>query len=146
MIHVLIRPRNKEDLSHTSMWTLFTELPYTPRHFFFGYFLVVWKNIRETMGQKHIKEGNLTYFINPCPLEVFFVTRPPMGGLLLQPLLGFSIRNAWYPYIYYQCIGIDLFYPLIPKWVPLNSIWHHCDIIKSARRWKFGCIENTHEN
>ena len=39
-----------------------------------------------------------------------------------------------------------LFYPLIPNWVSLNFIWHHCDVRKSARPFKFGCIENVCEN
>ena len=37
-------------------------------------------------------------------------------------------------------------YPLISKWVPLNFIWRHCDVIKSARPRKFGCIENIRKN
>ena len=28
---------------------------------------------------------------------------------------------------------MDLFYPLIPKWVPLNFIWRHCDVIQRTR-------------
>ena len=40
----------------------------------------------------------------------------------------------------------DLLYPLIPKWVSVNFIWRHCDVIKSARPQKSGCIENIHEN
>ena len=70
-------------------------------------------------------------YVNPRPPEVFFITRPPKGGCC-NPLPWFSIWNAWYPYICYQCIGMDLLYPLIPKWVPLNVIWRHCDVIKSA--------------
>ena len=37
----------------------------------------------------------LTCF-NPPPSEVFFCDKSSEGGLL-QPLPGFSIRNAWYP-------------------------------------------------
>ena len=75
----------------------------------------------------------------------YFCKRSSEAGLL-YPLPGFSIRNAWYPYICYQCIGIDLLYPLIPKWVPLNFMWCHYDVIKSACPHKFGCMENIHEN
>ena len=84
---------------------------------------------------------------NPRPPEVFFVTRPPKGGCC-NPLPGFSKRNAWYPYKKYMLpvYSMDLLYPLIPKWVPLNFIWRHYDVIKSARPCKFGCIENIHEN
>ena len=60
---------------------------------------------------------------NPRPRDVFFVTHLPKEGGCCNPLPGYDIRNAWYPYICYQCIGMDLLYPLIPKWVPLNFIW-----------------------
>ena len=37
------------------------------------------------------------------------------GGGCCNPHPGFSIFNALYPYIYYQCIAMGLFFPLIPK-------------------------------
>ena len=75
--------------------------------------------------------------INPSPPEVFFVTRPLKGGLL-QLLPWISIQNAWrYPYICYQCIGMDL-YQLIPKWVPLNFIWHKVSTPSEIQmHWKY---------
>ena len=87
----------------------------------------------------------MNYRLTFVLLRYFCNTRPPKGGTpLLQPLPGFSIRNAWYPYICYQCM--ELFYSLIPKWVQLNFIWRHCDVIKSARPRKFWCFENIREN
>ena len=66
--------------------------------------------------------------IKPRPPEVFFVTRPPKGGCC-NPLPGFSIRNAWYPYIYYQYIGMDLLYPFDTKMstieLHMTSLWRH---------------------
>ena len=81
--------------------------------------------------------------VAPCPPEVSFVTRPPKGGYC-NPLPGFSIRNAWYPSMCYQCM--DFLYPLMPKWVPLIFISRHCDVIKSACPRKFGYIEHIREN
>ena len=75
----------------------------------------------------HLNQNScVVHTLNPHPPEVFFCNT---GGLL-QPLPGFSIWNAWwYPYICYQCIGMDLLYiSLIPKWVPLNFIWRHHDV------------------
>ena len=40
---------------------------------------------------------------------------------LYHVLPGFSIQNAWCPYICFQCIGMDLLYPLIPKWAGFFS-------------------------
>ena len=80
--------------------------------------------------------------MNPRPPEVFFVTRPPKGGGALRSPPWFSIQNAWYSYICYQCIGMDLLYPLIPKWVQLNFIWRHYDVKISVpseiwMHWKY---------
>ena len=55
-------------------------------------------------------------FVNPCPPEPFSVTRlPKRVRVVAIPLPGFSIFKALYPYIYYQCIAMGLFFPLIPK-------------------------------
>ena len=94
-----------------------------------------------------LKESILTeFYIVTLTLTWGISFNTSSEGGLLQPLPGFSIQNAWYPYIYYQCIGMDLLYPLIPKRVPFNFIWQHCDVMKSARPQKFGCIENIREN
>ena len=118
----------------------------------------IWNWVHNNQGRRLVILGHLIIhltlfikcveiFIQVCcllPLTLvllrYFCNTSSEGGGLLQPLPGLSIRNAWYPYICYQCIGMDHLYPLIPKWVPLNFIWRHYDIIKSARPHKFGCF------
>ena len=34
-----------------------------------------------------------------------------------------------------KALGMDLLYPLIPKWVPLNFIWHHYDVMTPSEIW-----------
>ena len=57
---------------------------------------------------------------SPRPPGVFFVTRPPKGGCC-NPIPRFSIQNAWYPYICYQCIGVDL----LSIGTKMGTIEHH---------------------
>ena len=55
---------------------------------------------------------------DPRPPETFYVIRPGGGGSCCDPLPGFSIFNAQYPYVCYQCKAMGFFFPLIPKKIP----------------------------
>ena len=61
------------------------------------------------------------------------------GGGLFQPL-RFSLQNALYPCICYQCIAKGLLFLLIPKKVPTIFVWRHNDVIMLSWTRKLGDI------
>ena len=75
----------------------------------------------EIQAKKSVKNWDVCFrnyisvsFINSRPPEPFSAKRHSKRRLL-QPLTGFSIFNALYPYIYYQCIAMFLLLQLIPQ-------------------------------
>ena len=76
--------------------------------------------------------------INPRLTKPFFVTRLTKGGCC-NPLPKFSILNALYPYVCYQCIAMGLLFPYIPKKVQTSHVWRHSDVIiaECFPNWRF---------